>query len=62
VGNDLMTDGCSLADRYSECDGLRPGLYAACIAKKTATFRKAKLIKPIEEIGILLCALDNILH
>jgi hypothetical protein len=62
VGNDLMTDGCSLADRYSECDGLRPGLYAACIAKKTAAFRKAKLIKPIEEIGILLCALDNILH
>jgi hypothetical protein len=37
-------------------------LYAACIAKKTAAFRKAKLIKPIEEIGILLCALDNILH
>jgi hypothetical protein len=62
AGNDLMTDGCSLADRYSECDGLRPGLYAACIAKKTAAFRKAKLIKPIEEIGILLCALDNILH
>lgn len=62
AGNDLMTDGCSLADRYNECDGLRPGAYATCVARKTNEFRKAKLIKPIEEVGILLCALDNILH
>jgi hypothetical protein len=62
AGNDLMADGCSLADRYSECDGQRPVAYAACIAKKTNDFRKAKLIKPIEEVGIILCALDNILH
>lgn len=62
VGNDLMTDGCTLADRYSECDGKNVGAYAACVAKKTAQFRKAKLIKPIEEVGIILCALDNILH
>jgi hypothetical protein len=62
AGNDLMTDGCSLADRYNECDGLRAGAYLSCIARKTNDFRKAKLIKPIEEIGILLCAIDNILH
>ncbi len=62
AGNDLMASGCSLADSYDECDGKRPVAYAACIAKKTAEFRKAKLIKPIEEIGILLCALDQILH
>jgi len=62
AGNDLMTDGCTLADRYSECDGKTGGAYAVCIAKKTDAFRKAKLIKPIEEVGILLCALDNILH
>lgn len=62
AGNDLMASGCTLADSYDECDGKRPLAYAACIAKKTAEFRKAKLIKPIEEIGILLCALDQILH
>ena len=62
AGNDLMASGCTLSDSYSECDGRRPVAYAACIAKKTAEFRKAKLIKPIEEIGILLCALDQILH
>jgi hypothetical protein len=62
AGNDLMATGCTLADSYDECDGKRPVAYAACIAKKTAEFRKAKLIKPIEEIGILLCALDQILH
>ena len=62
AGNDLMANGCTLSDSYNECDGKRPVAYAACIAKKTAEFRKAKLIKPIEEIGILLCALDQILH
>jgi hypothetical protein len=62
AGNDLMTDGCSLADRYNECDGLRASAYLSCVARKTNDFRKAKLIKPIEEVGILLCAIDNILH
>lgn len=62
AGNDLMANGCSLADSYSQCDGKGPAGYAACIAKKTTEFRKAKLIKPIEEVGIILCALDNILH
>lgn len=62
AGNDMQTSGCSLGDSYAECDGLRPLQYVACIAKKTADFRKKKLIKPIEELGIALCTLDNLLH
>ncbi|HEU4590706.1 MAG TPA: PA domain-containing protein [Steroidobacteraceae bacterium] len=60
--NDTQANGCTLNDAYAECSGLRTGPYVACIAKKTADFRKAKLIKPLEELGIVLCTLSNVLH
>ncbi|HET9863876.1 MAG TPA: PA domain-containing protein [Steroidobacteraceae bacterium] len=60
--NDTQANGCTLNDEYAECAGLRPVPYAACIAKKTVAFRKARAITPIEELGILLCTLANVLH
>jgi hypothetical protein len=62
VVNDTQGNGCTLNDEYAECSGQRTGPYVACIAKKTAAFRKAKLIKPLEELGIALCTLSNVLH
>jgi hypothetical protein len=62
VVNDTQGNGCTLNDEYAECSGQRTGPYVACIAKKTAAFRKARLIKPLEELGIALCTLSNVLH
>jgi hypothetical protein len=60
--NDTQANGCTLNDEYAECAGLRIGPYTACIARKTAAFRKARAISPLEELGIVLCTLANVLH
>jgi hypothetical protein len=62
AGNDLMVDGCSVSDRLGECTDMRPGRYLACIAKKTEELRRKKVIAPLEEVGILLCAVDKTVH
>jgi hypothetical protein len=63
AGNDLMADGCSVSDRLDECSDERgPARYLACITKKTVELRKKKVIAPLEEVGILLCAVKEALH
>ncbi len=62
AGNDLMVDGCSVSDRLDECTDPRPARYLACIAKKTEQLRKQRVIQPLEEVGILLCAVEQTVH
>jgi hypothetical protein len=60
--NDLMVDGCTVSDRLDECTDMRPGRYLACVTKKTEDLRKKKVIAPLEEVGIVLCAIDRTIH
>jgi hypothetical protein len=60
--NDVMVNGCSVADDLDECSGLRSGLYLACIAKKADSLARKSVISRRDEVGILLCAVDSLLH
>jgi hypothetical protein len=60
--NDLMVDGCTVSDRLDECTDMRPGRYLACVTRKTEELRKKKVIAPLEELGIVLCAVDRTIH
>lgn len=62
AGNDRMVDGCSVSDRLDECTDPRPAHYLACIAKKTEQLRRQRVIQPLEEVGILLCAVKKTVH
>jgi len=62
AGNDIQTNGCTVADDLNACNDSRPLQYLACIAKTTAALRKAKVISPREEPGILICSILNLLH
>ncbi len=62
AGNDIQANGCTVADDLNACSDARPLQYLACIAKTTATLRKNKVISPREEPGILICAIDKLLH
>jgi hypothetical protein len=62
AGNDIMVDGCTVSDRLDECTDPRPARYLACIARKTEQLRRQRVILPLEEARILVCAVSKTLH
>lgn len=59
AGNDVMADGCTVSDRLDECADPRPARYLACITRKTQELRRNRVVTPLEEAGIVFCAVSR---
>lgn len=65
AGNDVQGNGCTVADDVAQCGVTflhKPLRYLACVAKETDRLRKAKIITPKEQAGILVCSLLTLGH
>jgi hypothetical protein len=65
AGNDLQANGCTVADDVNECEirfARKPLQQLACVTKETQRLRKARIITPKEEAGILVCTVLTLGH
>ena len=60
AGNDLQANGCTVADDVGQCAidfANKPLQQLACVVKTTDRLRRAQIITPKEQAGILVCSL-----
>jgi PA domain-containing protein len=62
AGNDVQTNGCTIADDVDQCAidfPKKPLHYLACVAHKTDDLRVQRVITAREQVGILTCTILN---
>ena len=65
AGNDVQANGCTVADDVGQCAidfANKPLQQLACVVKTADRLRRAQIITPKEQAGILVCSLLTLGH